>query len=175
LKSLPFVREMLPDVPALKNEFPPPVAVKVDEPNWLIEPPVEVTSKRLAVAVGRTTLPAVAMKTAGPPDAPVETEPPAVELIAVPWIVTLLPVIAPVSNMVPAVVRLITDPPTRDKTGARLAEAPPPPPKTIFGAVVKPLPPDVKLMELTAPLAIAAVPAAPVPPPPAKVTVGTLT
>jgi hypothetical protein len=174
VRALAFVREMLPAVPALNTEFALPVVVNIEEPNWLIEPPVAVTSKRLAVAVGRTMLPAVAVKTAGPPDGPVETEPPAVALIADPWIVTLLPVIAPVSKVVPAVLMLTVDPPTSDKTGARLAEVPPPPLKVRLMGDEKPEPGTGVLTPVTDPPAIVAIAEAPVPPP-VNVILGTET
>lgn len=180
VRTFALVSEMLPVVPALNTEFEPvPVVVKIDEPNWLIDPPVEVTSKRLAVAVGRTMLPAVEVKTAGPPDEPVETEPVEVALMDDPWTVMLVPVIGPLIKAVPSVLMEITaplaDPPRSDKTGARLAGVPPPPPKPTVIGLVKPEPDRLVATPVTAPPVIVAVAAAPVPPPPVNVTVGTET
>jgi hypothetical protein len=166
---------MLPVVPALKNEFvPAAVVVRTEEPNWLMEPPTAVTSKRLALAVGRTTLPALDLKTDGPPEVTDARE--LVELMEEPTRVTLLPETAPLSKRFPVVDTLIVDPPRSERTaGARVAETPPPPAKTIVGVAVKPEPAVVVATVVTEPVAIAAVPVAPVPPPPEIVTLGTVT
>jgi hypothetical protein len=167
--TLLLVSVIEPLVPALKSEFAPAaVVVKIEEPNWLIEPPTALTSNRLALAVGSVTLPAVALKTAGPPDV---TEPP-VELIVEPEIVTLPPEIAPIIEAAPVVEILITEPPRSERTGASVADTPPPPPKIMFGVDVKPEPPAETVTPVTEPAPIAALAAAPVPPPPLIVTLG---
>jgi hypothetical protein len=57
---------MLPVVPALNKEVVPLTVVSEVPASWLIEPPVAFTSIRLALTVGRTTPPAVALNTDGP-------------------------------------------------------------------------------------------------------------
>src|SRR5687768_11156736 len=66
--ALALVRVIVPAVPALKIESAPAAVVVMVEPaNWLIDPPVALASIRLELTVGRTTLPAVALNTDGPP------------------------------------------------------------------------------------------------------------
>src|SRR5688572_12119595 len=142
-------------------------------PVWLIEPPADVTSSRLALVVGSTTLPAVALNSAGPD---VETLPLPVEVTEVPVKETLLPETGPPIVIVPVVVKFITDPATNARMGERVAAVtvPRPPTNVMLGADVKPEPPAPSVRLLTEPVATAAVAVVPVPPPPANVTAGAL-
>ena len=97
---------IVPFAPALNVDVAL-AAVVVMIPVWLIEPPADVTSSRLALVVGSTTLPAVALNSAGPD---VETLPLPVEVTEVPVKETLLPETGPPIVIVPVVVKFMTEP-----------------------------------------------------------------
>jgi hypothetical protein len=174
LRRFAPVNVIVPVEPALNVEVVPLDVVRT--PCWLMEPPVEVTSKRLAVVVGRRTLPVVALKVAGP----LVVMLPVVELMLLPLAFSVPIVEAPANVRVPDVV-ILAKPAAVNENGmagpVATAVGDPPPRNETTGVpkgYPEPAAPSVTPEITLVVVLIAAVAVAPVPAP-VIATVGTCT